>query len=57
VIIVAYHPMIAPVLIYDRFAAFGLDYARGVAVVFLLVSLIVFIALRWLSGGRSHVAD
>jgi molybdate/tungstate transport system permease protein len=57
VIIVAYHPMIAPVLIYDRFTAFGLDYARGVAVVFLLVSLIVFIALRWLSGGRSHVAD
>lgn len=57
VIIVAYHPMITPVLIYERFTSFGLAYARGVAVVFLLVSLMMFVALRWLSGGRRHVAD
>ena len=28
VVIVAYHPMIAPVLIYERFSSFGLKYAR-----------------------------
>lgn len=54
VIIVAYHPMIAPILIYERFTAFGLSHARGVAVVFLAVSLVVFIVLRLLSGGRTH---
>ncbi len=54
VIIVAYHPMVTPVLIYERFTAFGLSYARGVAVVFLAVSLVVFILLRLLSGGPRH---
>jgi hypothetical protein len=29
VIILVYHPMIAPVLVYERFEAFGLDYARS----------------------------
>ncbi|MGM0531875.1 MAG: ABC transporter permease subunit, partial [Bacteroidota bacterium] len=50
VVIVAYHPMIAPVLIYERFGAFGLEYARPVAVLFILVSLIFFIVLRSLSN-------
>lgn len=49
VVIVAYHPMIAPVLIYERFGAFGLSYARPVAVLFILVSLVFFILLRILS--------
>jgi len=46
VIIVAYHPMIAPVMIYERFSAFGLAYARPVAVLFLAVCLVFFVALR-----------
>ena len=46
VIIVAYHPMIAPVLIYERFGAYGLKYARPVSVLFIAISLIVFIILR-----------
>lgn len=54
VVIVAYHPMITPVLIYERFGSFGLNYARPVAVLFILVSLVFFIALRMLSK-RSHV--
>lgn len=54
VIIVAYHPMIAPVLIYERFTAFGLSYARGVAVFFLAVSLVVFVLLRLIAGDRCH---
>jgi len=49
VVIVAYHPMIAPVLIFDRFGSFGLKYARPVAVLFIVVSLIFFIILRLLS--------
>jgi len=49
VVIVAYHPMIAPVLIYERFSSFGLNYARPAAVVFILVALAVFIILRLIS--------
>jgi len=57
VIIVAYHPMVTPILIYERFTTFGLSYARGVAVVFLAVGLVVFILLRLLSGGSRRVED
>ena len=49
VIMVAYHPIITPVLIYERFGAFGLKYARPVAVVFILVCLLFFVLLRWLA--------
>ncbi|MCK9399792.1 MAG: ABC transporter permease [Bacteroidales bacterium] len=52
VIIVAYHPMVTPVLIWERFSSFGLNYARPVAVIFIVVSLIFFIALRLLSRTR-----
>jgi molybdate/tungstate transport system permease protein len=46
VIILAYHPMIAPVLVYERFETYGLDYARPVAVLLIIVSVLVFIVLR-----------
>jgi len=49
VVIIAYHPMIAPVLIYDRFNSFGLKYARPSAVLFIIIVLIVFTLLRLLS--------
>ena len=49
VVIVAYYPMIAPVLIYERFSSFGLKYARPVAVIFILISLIVFVLFRIIS--------
>ena len=52
VIVVAYHPMITPVLIYERFGEFGLKYARPVAVLFILISLVLFISLRWLAKER-----
>jgi molybdate/tungstate transport system permease protein len=41
--------MITPVLIYERFGAFGLKYARPVSVLFILISLSLFIGLRFLS--------
>ncbi|MFO7837906.1 MAG: ABC transporter permease [Desulfosalsimonadaceae bacterium] len=46
VIIVAYHPMIAPVLIYERFTAYGLEYSQPVAVLLILVCLALFACLR-----------
>ena len=46
VMVLAYHPMIAPVLIYDRYEAFGLKYARPVAVLLILICLVVFITMR-----------
>jgi len=52
VIIVAYHPMITPVLIWERFSSFGINYARPVAGIFIIVSLVFFIALRFLSRTR-----
>jgi len=52
VLIIAYHPMITPVLIYERFGAFGLKYARPVAVLFIAVCLVFFIILRLLVKGK-----
>jgi molybdate/tungstate transport system permease protein len=52
VVIIAYHPMIAPVLIYERFSSYGLNYARPAAVFFILVALLFFIALRFISMQR-----
>lgn len=54
VVIIAYHPMITPVLIYERFGAFGLKYARPVAVIFIIVSLLVFIIMRIISQRRNN---
>lgn len=49
VVIVAYHPMITPILIWERFGAYGLKYAQPVAVIFILVTLAIFILLRYFS--------
>ena len=46
VVILAYHPMVAPVLIFERFETFGLGYAKPVAVLLVLVSLGVFCVLH-----------
>lgn len=54
VIMVAYHPMISPILIYERFGAFGLKYARPVSVLIILISLAVFIALRLLARNKEQ---
>lgn len=49
VVIIAYHPITAPVMIYERFTSFGLKYAKPVAILFILVCLVFFIALRLLT--------
>jgi len=53
VVIIAYYPMVTPVLIWDRFNAFGLKYARPVAALFILVCLVFFIVLRVLANRNS----
>jgi molybdate/tungstate transport system permease protein len=54
VVIIAYHPMIAPVLIYERFSSYGLNYARPAAVLFIIVALVVFVGLRFVSVDRKE---
>jgi len=49
VVVVAYHPMIAPVLIYERYEGYGLKYSQPVAVWLVLVCLSLFLALRVLA--------
>ena len=46
VVILVYHPMVAPVLIYERFESFGLDYARPIAALLILICLAIFVLLR-----------
>ncbi len=53
VVIIAYHPMIAPVLIYDRFNNYGLIYSAPVAAVMIAVSLSTFLVVRGLNNKRS----
>ncbi|MBN2071912.1 MAG: ABC transporter permease [Candidatus Krumholzibacteriota bacterium] len=52
VLVIAYHPMITPVLIYERFGAFGLKYARPVSVLFITICLVFFIAMRMIARSR-----
>ena len=53
VIIIAYQPMITPVLIYDRFSSFGFKYALPVTVLFIFIVLIIFIFLRLLAENKN----
>lgn len=56
VVIVAYHPMTAPVMIYERFTAYGLKYSQPVAVWLILVCLVLFLMLRIFSLDRKAAA-
>ncbi len=46
VMIIAYHPMIAPVLLYDRYSAYGLQGARPVAAILIMLCIVFFVAIR-----------
>lgn len=54
VLIIAYHPMVTPILIWERFGQFGLKYARPVAVVFIAICLFFFVIFRFLARGRQY---
>jgi len=53
VIILAYHPMIAPTLIYERFTTYGLMYAIPVTVILIFISLIIFVVLRLIASDHT----
>jgi molybdate/tungstate transport system permease protein len=46
VVILAYHPKIVPVLVYERFEGYGLDAAQPVALLLIIIALVVFITHR-----------
>ena len=46
IIILAYHPMIASTLIFERFESYGLTYSQPVAVILIITALLIFIGLR-----------
>jgi len=46
VVVLAYHPMVAPVLIYDRFTSYGLKSSRPVAVLLILMFLAIFLLIK-----------
>lgn len=54
VVIIAYHPMTTPVMIFQRFNDFGLAYAQSVAVLLILICVSIFVVLRLLSGAKSE---
>ena len=56
IVIVAYHPMIAPVMIYERFESYGLKYSQPVAVWLIGICLMLFLALRILTTKQKRTA-
>jgi molybdate/tungstate transport system permease protein len=46
VVVIAYHPMTAPVLMYERFEAYGLSHSQPIALVLVALSLLLFVLLR-----------
>ncbi len=55
VIILAYHPKIVTVLIFERFEGFGLAQALPVTIVLIVIALVVFALLRWLIMGERQI--
>ena len=49
VVVIAYHPMTTPVMVFQRLQDFGLAHARSVAVLLVLICVSVFVVLRLLA--------
>jgi len=56
IVIIAYHPMTTPVMIFQRFNDRGLAYAQSVAVVLIAICVAIFVVLRLLSRPRGGEA-
>jgi molybdate/tungstate transport system permease protein len=54
VVVVAYHPMIAPVLIYERYESYGLKYSQPISVWLVFICLTLFLALRIITLNRAE---
>jgi molybdate/tungstate transport system permease protein len=57
VVIIAYHPMITPVMVFQRFNDYGLRYARSVAVLLILICVCLFVLLRVLNRMKKDSAN
>lgn len=55
IVIVAYHPMTASVLIYERFTAYGLEYSQPVAFWLIIISLLLFVGMRFFSRQNQDI--
>lgn len=53
VIIVAYHPITTPVMIFERFTSFGLKYSMPVTVLFVTICLLFFLLFRTIGKKKS----
>lgn len=54
IIIIAYHPMVAPVMIFERFNSYGLQYAKPVTVLFISICLLIFIFMNLIKQKRRN---
>ncbi len=54
VIILTYHPMVTPVLIFERFEAYGLKFAYPVAALLVLICLALFSVFRFLASRKER---
>ncbi len=52
IVIIAYHPMVAPVLIYDRFNSYGLSASAPAAAAMIFVSILVFLIVRRVNNAK-----
>ena len=53
VVIIAYHPMTTPVMVFQRFNDYGLSYARSVAVLLIVICVGLFVIFRLLSNVKN----
>ncbi len=53
VVILAYHPLSASVLIFERFGAYGLKYTKPIASLLILICLLIFIVVQLLSNVKN----
>lgn len=53
VVIIAYHPATAPVLVFQRFNDYGLSSSRSAAAALIVVTLVIFAVLRIIAQPRS----
>ncbi|NVO02348.1 MAG: ABC transporter permease [Bacteroidetes bacterium] len=57
VIIIAYHPMVTPVMIFERFNSFGLQYTKPVTVLFICICLAIFIVMNLISRRKRNAEN
>jgi molybdate/tungstate transport system permease protein len=54
VVILAYHPMVAPTLIFERFQAYGLKYSKPVAALLIIICLTIFSFLIFIGNKNAN---